>query len=146
MRSLSLLIDCFAISCQAMDVEPSVSIRTAETFAALRVIDRITDRFDLTPDKLVGDTCYGSSKMLGWPVEERGIAPHIPVWDKSKRTDGTFSREDLVYDPATDSYTYPSGKALQTYRRNFSKPLKANSGKDGFLDTVPPSTTATHAR
>ncbi|SMY10413.1 transposase [Flavimaricola marinus] len=116
-----------------VDVEPSVPIRTAEAFAARRMIDRITDRFDMTPDKLVGDTGYGSAEMLGWLVEERGIAPHIPVWDKSKRTDGTFSREDFIYDTATDSYTCPSGKRLQTYRRNFSKPRKANGGKDGFI-------------
>ena len=116
-----------------VDVEPSVPIRTAEAFAARRMIDRITDPFDMTPDKLVGDTGYGSAEMLGWLVEERGIAPHIPVWDKSKRTDGTFSREDFVYDPATDSYTCPGGKVLQTYRRNFSTPRKANGGKDGFI-------------
>jgi hypothetical protein len=116
-----------------VDVEPSVPIRTAEAFAARRMIDRITDRFALTPDKLVGDTGYGSAEMLGWLVEERGIAPHIPVWDKSKRTDGTFSREDFTYDPATDSYTCLNGKALQTYRRNFSKPRKPNGGKDGFI-------------
>jgi len=116
-----------------VDVEPSVPIRTAEAFAARRMIDRITDRFDMTPDKLVGDTGYGSAEMLGWLVEERGIAPHIPVWDKSKRTDGTFSREDFVYDPATDSYTCPGGKVLQTYRRNFSTPRKANGSKDGFI-------------
>ena len=116
-----------------VDVEPSVPIRTAEAFAARRMIDRITDRFDMTPDKLVGDTGYGSAEMLGWLVEERGIAPHIPVWDKSKRTDGTFSREDFVYDPATDSYTCPGNKELRTYRRNFSKPRKPNGGKDGFI-------------
>ena len=79
------------------------------------------------------DTGYGSADMLGWLVEERGIAPHIPVWDKSKRTDGTLSREDFVYDPATDSYTCPAGKELRTYRRNFSKPRKPNGGKDGFI-------------
>ncbi|MDW3224722.1 MAG: transposase [Paracoccaceae bacterium] len=116
-----------------VDVEPSVPIRTAEAFAVRRMIDRITERFDMTPGKLVGNTGYGSAEMLGWLVEERGIAPHIPVWDKSKRTDGTFSREDFVYDLATDSYTCPGGKALQTYRRNVSTPRKANGGKDGFI-------------
>ncbi len=116
-----------------VDVEPSVPIRTAEAFAARRMIDRITDRFGMTPDKLVGDTGYGSAEMLGWLVEARGIAPHIPVWDKSKRTDGTFSREDFVYDPATDSYTCPGNREPRTYRRNFSKPRKANGGKDGFI-------------
>ena len=28
----------------------------------------------------------------------RQIAPHIPVWDKSARSDGTFSRADFVFD------------------------------------------------
>ena len=128
-----------------VDVEPSVPIRTAEAFAARRMIDRITDRFDMTPDKLVGDTGYGSAEMLGWLVEERNIAPHIPVWDKSKRTDGTFAREDFVYDPVTDSYTCPGNKKLQTYRRNFTKPRKPNGGKDGDLSAdFPPALRRIH--
>jgi hypothetical protein len=28
--------------------------------------------------------------MLNWLVHEHGIEPHIPVFDKSQRTDGTF--------------------------------------------------------
>ena len=32
--------------------------------------------------------------MLNWLVHDRGIEPHIPVFDKSQRTDGTFSRDD----------------------------------------------------
>ena len=71
--------------------------------------------------------------MLGWLVEARGITPHIPVWDKSKRTDGTFSREDFIYDPATDSDTCSGGKELRTYRRNVSKQRKINGCNDGFL-------------
>ena len=42
--------------------------------------------------------------MLGWLVE-RDIDPHIPVWDKGKRGDGTFSREDFIYDK--DRNVYP---------------------------------------
>jgi hypothetical protein len=30
--------------------------------------------------------------MLNWLVDEKSIAPLIPVNDKSKREDGTFSR------------------------------------------------------
>jgi hypothetical protein len=33
-------------------------------------------------------------------LEEEGIAPHIPVFDKSKRDDGTFSRSDWLADEA----------------------------------------------
>lgn len=40
--------------------------------------------------------------MLNWLVEEKGIAPHIPVFDKPKRDDGTFSRSDFRYDPTSD--------------------------------------------
>ena len=56
--------------------------------------------------------------MLGWLVDERAIEPHIPVFDKSAREDGTFSREDFNYNQETDIYLCPAGvafaKALQT--------------------------------
>ena len=40
--------------------------------------------------------------MLGWLLYEHGIEPHVTVFDKSARTDGTFSREDFTYDHAGD--------------------------------------------
>jgi hypothetical protein len=52
--------------------------------------------------------------MLGWLVYEHGIEPHVTVFDKSARKDGTFSREDFNYDPAGDVYFCPSGKTLTT--------------------------------
>lgn len=58
--------------------------------------------------------CYGSAPMLNWLVEEKQIAPHIPVIDKSKREDGTFSRKDFRYDETTDTYVCPTGKTLTT--------------------------------
>ena len=48
---------------------------------------------------------------IGW-VHEQGIEPHIPVFDKSQRTDGTFSRDDFTYDHARDTYSCPAGKTL----------------------------------
>ncbi len=115
-----------------VDVEPSVPIRAAEAFAARRMIDRITDRFDMTPDKLVGDTGYGSTEMLGWLVEEHGIA-HTSRSGTNPNGRTAFSRENFAYDPATGSDTCPGNKELRTYRRNFSKPRKPNGGKDGFI-------------
>ena len=38
--------------------------------------------------------------MLNWLVEEKQITPYIPVIDKSKREDATFSRADFRYDEA----------------------------------------------
>src|SRR5277367_1009320 len=49
---------------------------------------------------------------LGWLVNERAIEPHIPVFDKSARDDGTFSREDFAYNQEADIYLCPSGKVL----------------------------------
>ena len=38
----------------------------------------------------------------------------MPVIDKSQREDGTFSREDFIYDAVRDIYTCPAGKTLTT--------------------------------
>jgi transposase len=95
-----------------VDVEPTRAIRTAEVGAARTMIERVEERFGLYPERLAADSAYGSSEMLGWLVHERGIEPHIPVVDKSARTDGTFSREDFEYDHDGDVYVCPAGKML----------------------------------
>ena len=97
-----------------VDVEASRAIRQAEVGAAKTMIERTEERFGLKPERLVGDTAYGAAPMLNWLVEEKGIAPHIPVFDKSKRDDGTFSRSDFRYDPTRDVYHCPAGKTLTT--------------------------------
>jgi hypothetical protein len=78
------------------------------------MIDRTEHRFSMKPARLAGDTAYGSAEMQNWLVEERRIAPHIPVIDKSARRDGTFAREDFRYDHDNDTYTCPAGKTLTT--------------------------------
>ena len=97
-----------------VDVEASRAIRPAEVGAAKTMIERTEERFGLKPDRLAADTAYGAAPMLNWLVEEKGIAPHIPVNDKSKRDDGTFSRGDFQYDPTRDVYHCPGGKQLGT--------------------------------
>ena len=59
---------------------------------------------------LIGDSAYGSAEMLGWLVHEHGIEPHVTVFDKSARQDGTFSRGDFTYGHARDLYLCPGGK------------------------------------
>jgi transposase len=105
-----------------VDVEATTAIRQAEILAARRMIDRSLEHFDLYPERLIGDSAYGSAEMLNWLVHYRGIAPHIPVFDKSQRTDGTFSREDFAYDNGSDTYQCPTGKTLPRYRRRFTMP------------------------
>ena len=95
-----------------VDVEATTAIRQAEVTAAKTMIERTYERFDLCPERLAGDSAYGSAEMLGWLVHEQGIEPHIPVLDKSARTDGSFSREDFTYDQKGDVYICPAGKML----------------------------------
>ena len=97
-----------------MDVEASRAIRQAEVGAARTMIGRTEARFGLKPSWLAADTAYGSAANLHWLVNEKGIAPHVPVIDKSRRDDGTFSREAFVYDKERDVYTCPAGKNLKT--------------------------------
>jgi len=63
-----------------------------------------------------------SAESLAWLVKHKGIAPHIPVFDKSNRTDGTFSRADFVLDAERDRYTCPAGKELVQFRRTYAIP------------------------
>jgi transposase len=97
-----------------VDVEATTAIRQAELLAAKRMIERSMERFDLYPARLMGDSAYGSADMLGWLVHEHGIEPHVTVFDKSARKDGTFSRDDFTYDHEHDVYVCPGGKTLTT--------------------------------
>ena len=95
-----------------MDVEATRAIRQAEVGAAKTMIERTEERFDIKPASLAADTAYGSADTLNWIVNEKNIAPHIPVIDKSKREDGTFSREDFRYDRERNIYICPAGKVI----------------------------------
>lgn len=100
-----------------VDVEASRAIRQAEVGASRTMITRTERRFGLKPEWLAADTAYGSAENLGWLVEEKGIAPHVPVIDKSAREDGTFSRSDFMYDADRDCYVCPAGADLITTGR-----------------------------
>jgi transposase len=97
-----------------VDVEATTAVRQAEVTAAKRMIERTQDRFGLWPGKLAADTGYGSAEMLAWLVHDKGIEPHVPVFDKSARTDGTFSRDQFHYDAKRDIYRCPGGTPMRT--------------------------------
>src|SRR5260370_9392559 len=48
------------------------------------------------------------------------MARHIPVGDKSKREDGTFSREGFTFDKEQNVYICPAGKVLTTTGKLFN--------------------------
>ena len=100
-----------------MDVEASRAIRQAEVGASQTMIERTEASFGIKPEWLAADTAYGSASNLDWLVNQRGIAPHVPVIDKSKRDDGTFNREDFTFDKERNVYICPAGKVLTTTGR-----------------------------
>ena len=104
-----------------VDVEASSVSKTAEAKATQTMIDRVEENFAIKPERLVGDTNYGTAAILGWLVNEKHIEPHVPVWDKSERTDGTFGRSDFSYDTENNQYVCPAGNHLKTAWRSKKK-------------------------
>jgi transposase len=115
-----------------VDVQATPANRAQEVASTKTMIERIKDRFGVETNKLIGDTAYGTAEFLAWLVDDQGIEPHVPVFEKANRTDGTFSRSDFLYDEASDSYTCPNGKQLHPRRRNFKK-LRDLATKDGHI-------------
>jgi hypothetical protein len=87
------------------------------------MIDRVGERFDLKPRRLIADTAYGSAAMLGWLVDQKQIEPHIPVWDKTQRADDSLSSSAFQWDEQRDEYRCPQGHALRSEWRPFKRSL-----------------------
>jgi transposase len=105
-----------------VDVEATPALRTHEVASTKTMVERVKNRLGLDTKRLIGDTAYGTAEILGWMVNEKGIEPHVPVWEKGERSDGTFSRSDFVFDEEKDLYVCPNGKKLKRFRRDFKKP------------------------
>ena len=94
-----------------VDAEGTRANRAAEIAITETMVDRVKRRFDLRPQRLAGDSAYGAVGLLKALVD-RKITPHVPVWDKSARHDGTFSRADFVFDQERNVYICPGGAKL----------------------------------
>ncbi len=114
-----------------MDVVAIPAHRLEEVQATKVKIDRVEERFAIKPQRLIGDTAYGTAAMLDWIVEHKHIEPHVPVWDTSERTDGTLSSTDFTWNEQDNEYRCPMGKPLRHQWRPFKEPrsgvTKANT-------------------
>jgi transposase len=113
-----------------VDVEASAVNSAAEVEATRTMIDRVEDKFDLKPERLVGDTNYGSAALLNWLVNEKQIEPHVPVWDKTERQDGTLSSNEFEWNEQANEYRCPADKALRSNWRPFKNPRTHITKKD----------------
>ena len=99
------------------------------------MIERTEATFGIKPQWLAADTAYGSAANLDWLVNEQKVAPYIPVIDKSQRDDGTFSREEFIFDKDRNVYICPANKALTTTGR--LTPTTSSATGLPFLDVAP---------
>jgi hypothetical protein len=95
-----------------VDTEATTALRTEEIRVAQEMIDRVEARHAITPHRLAADTAYGSGPTLSWLVEEKGIEPHIPVWDRTDGKPETFGWSAFRWDEAGDCYHCPAGHAM----------------------------------
>ena len=99
-----------------VDVEATPARISKEVASTKLMLTRTQERLGLKPKHLAADSAYGTGGLLGWLVDQ-GIDPHIPVWDRSERADGTLSRADFTYDAEDDFYVCPQGKVLTSTGR-----------------------------
>ena len=104
-----------------MDVEATPANRSLEVASTQTMIERVEERLEIKPQALIGDTAYGTAKMLGWLVEEQAITPHVPVFDKSEGKAALFGRSDFTWEDEADRYVCPGGESLRRNRRQFKK-------------------------
>lgn len=105
-----------------VDVAATPAYRRAEVEATKTMIDRVEKRFAIKPERLIGDTAYGTAPMLAWMVNEKGIAPHVPVWDMTQRDDDTMSSSEFEWHEQANEYRCPQGHALRSQWRSFTTP------------------------
>src|SRR3990167_4187657 len=104
-----------------MDVEATQAHRTAEVDSTRTMVERVKAQFDLTPERLISDTAYGTAPMLAWMVEEKNIESHVPVWDKTERKDDSLSSNDFHWNQEANEYRCPTGKPLRSEWRAFTQ-------------------------
>jgi hypothetical protein len=71
-----------------LDVEATPAHRTAEVESTKVMVERVEERFDLRPPRLIADTAYGTAPMPGWIVEEKAIEPHVPYFARLDAANG----------------------------------------------------------
>jgi IS5 family transposase len=105
-----------------VDVEATGAHRSQEVDSTRVMIDRVERRFAIKPIRLIGDTAYGAAQLFGWMVDDKAIQPHVPVWDKTQRTDETLSSKEFQWVEQADEYRCPQGHALRREWRAFKTP------------------------
>jgi len=112
--SLNYLIDLE--QAVIVDVEATPTRISKEVDATETMLDRTEERFALKPVRVAADVAYGTGEMLKELIDRR-INPHIPVWERPRRSENRFCRDDFTYDQARDIYVCPGDREMKTNGR-----------------------------
>src|SRR5262249_9701823 len=93
------------------DAEGTRANRKEEIAITQTMVERVERRFDLRPERLVGDTVYGVARLLKWLVG-RQITPPVPVGGKGGRHRGRFTRGRFRVEQERNVYICPGGAEL----------------------------------
>jgi hypothetical protein len=96
-----------------VDVAATPARWRAAVAATKTMLERVKDRFHLTPQGLAADAAYGSGLMIKW-LMQRHIEPHIPLLDREHQTKGFFTRAELSFNAEANAFTCPHGKRLKS--------------------------------
>ena len=115
------------------------------------MLERTETRFGMKPTFLAADSAYGSADSLAWFVKQKTITPHIPVFDKSNRTDDTFS--ESISNSTSSATVTPAPRAknwsIPTHLRNSQK-RRHSRGDTNYraskLDSTPENSNHSAAR
>ncbi len=102
-----------------VDVEATTALRSQEVASTKTMIERVKDCFGFETRRLIGDKANGTAELLNRMAIEQGIEPHVQVWDKGERDDGRSRGSDFIFDDVNDLYTWPNGKELGRFWRNY---------------------------
>jgi len=91
------------------------------------MVNRVEERFGIKPQRLIGDTAYGTAAMLNWIVETKQIEPHTPVWQKYEGTAGLFGMADFTWDAEAGFPYHPFKSCFKFHVSDF--PLNQHSSR-----------------
>ena len=111
-----------------VDVEATPARTSQEIVAAKIMLARAERAFGFGSPCLSADKGYGTGPFLSWLLA-RGVAPHIPVLDRTHQTDGMFTRERFAYVEDEDAWRCPSGHMLSFAGLERGKEVKRYSAR-----------------
>lgn len=115
-----------------MDAKATPCHRPAEVDSTRTMIHHVEATYGIKPQRLIGDTAYGTAPFLEWLVKDKQIEPHVPVWDKSDGKKTLFGRSEFIWDGEANHYRCPAGNTLEHGRRQL-KTLRSGVTKENTL-------------